>query len=148
MFFHAFLCNVCFRITYTDVLLFMLCCILQTSELPDRASEGNMTISSSQSLPEETIMRISISESPDRKTPKRESRVKINIPHMTPTATISALSQMLWEDVLRQAKKTADDYRGRDDTAVSRKKIQSAQNMLKAAYVEFYRGLGLLKSYG
>ncbi|XP_024383229.1 phosphate transporter PHO1-3 [Physcomitrium patens] len=75
------------------------------------------------------------------------NQVRLIIPRTTPAATLAALAQMLWEDVFRQSKKASTLYRGREDYIVSQKKIQSATLMLRAAYVEFYRGLGLLKSY-
>jgi hypothetical protein len=78
---------------------------------------------------------------------QKGSHVRLNIPHVSPTATLSALSQMLWEDVLRQAKKSATLYGGKVDIVLSQRKIQRAENMLRAAFIEFYRGLGFLKNY-
>ncbi|XP_024357946.1 phosphate transporter PHO1 [Physcomitrium patens] len=75
------------------------------------------------------------------------NHVKLIIPRTTPAATIAALTQMLCDDVFRQSKKPLTVYRERQDYTVSEKKVQSATLMLRAAYVEFYRGLGLLKSY-
>jgi hypothetical protein len=78
---------------------------------------------------------------------QKGSHVRLNIPHVSPTATLSALSQMLWEDVLRQAKKSATLYGGKVDIVLSQRKVQRAENMLRAAFIEFYRGLGFLKNY-
>ncbi|CAK9867671.1 unnamed protein product [Sphagnum jensenii] len=78
---------------------------------------------------------------------QKGSHVRLNIPHVSPTATLSTLSQMLWEDVLRQAKKSATLYGGKVDIVLSQRKVQRAENMLRAAFVEFYRGLGFLKNY-
>lgn len=75
------------------------------------------------------------------------NQVRLIIPRTTPAATIAALTQMLWDDVFRHSKRASTAYRGREDYTVSQKKVQSATLMLRAAYVEFYRGLGLLKSY-
>jgi hypothetical protein len=33
------------------------------------------------------------------------------------------------------------------DMSLGKKKVQSSEKMLRAAFIEFYRGLGLLKSY-
>ena len=33
------------------------------------------------------------------------------------------------------------------DMSLSKKRIQSSEKMLRSAFIEFYRGLGLLKSY-
>lgn len=75
------------------------------------------------------------------------NQVRLIIPRTTPAATIAALTQMLWEDVFRQSKRTPTVHKGWEDYTVSQKKVQSASLMLRTAYVEFYRGLGLLKSY-
>lgn len=75
------------------------------------------------------------------------NQVRFIIPRTTPVATIAALTQMLWEDVFRQSKRSATDYRGKEDITLSQKKVQSAALMLRAAFHEFYRGLGMLNSY-
>jgi hypothetical protein len=75
------------------------------------------------------------------------NQVRLIIPRTTPAATIAALTQMLWEDVFRQSKRASTVHKGWEDYIVSQKKVQSASLMLRTAYVEFYRGLGLLKSY-
>ena len=113
-----------------------------------RASEssslGSMTSSTSlgsTSSPDSTVSTLSRNH-----MNTSTNHAKLIIPRTTPAATIGALTQMLWEDVFRQSKRTAVS-RGREDYSVSQKKIQSATMMLRAAYVEFYRGLGLLKSY-
>jgi SPX domain protein involved in polyphosphate accumulation len=33
------------------------------------------------------------------------------------------------------------------DIVLSQRKVQRAENMLRAAFIEFYRGLGFLKNY-
>ncbi|KAI8560837.1 hypothetical protein RHMOL_Rhmol04G0286700 [Rhododendron molle] len=60
-----------------------------------------------------------------------------------PTRAISTLTSMLWEDVLKNPKKELSP--GSD--FINRKKNQCAEKMIRGAFVELYRGLGLLKTY-
>jgi len=36
---------------------------------------------------------------------------------------------------------------GQEDIAFNQKKVQSAVDMLRATFIDFYRGLGMLKSF-
>ncbi|KAL7081256.1 hypothetical protein ACP275_14G028400 [Erythranthe tilingii] len=73
--------------------------------------------------------------------PKTAAAMRIDIPATTPARTIAAVTSMLWEDLVNNPKKGG----GGDD--VNRKKIQCAEKMIRGAFVELYRGLGLLKTY-
>lgn len=75
------------------------------------------------------------------------NQVRLIIPRTTPAATIAAMIQMLWEDVFRQSKQSSTDLTGTEDNSLSQKKVQIATLMLRAAFIEFYRGLGILKSF-
>jgi len=68
--------------------------------------------------------------------------MRIGIPAAAPTRTITAVTSMLWEDLVNNPKKElgAGDF-------INRKKIQCAEKMIRGAFVELYRGLGLLKTY-
>lgn len=69
--------------------------------------------------------------------------MRIDIPATTPTRTISAITSMLWEDLVNNPKKEAapaGDF-------INKKKVQCAEKMIRGAFVELYRGLGLLKTY-
>ncbi|XP_065861855.1 phosphate transporter PHO1 [Euphorbia lathyris] len=67
--------------------------------------------------------------------------LRIDVPATNPTRTISAITSMLWEDLVNNPKKEGPtDF-------VNRKKIQCAEKMIRGAFVELYRGLGLLKTY-
>lgn len=68
--------------------------------------------------------------------------MRIDIPATTPTRTIAAVTSMLWEDLVNNPKKLegGGEY-------INRKKIQCAEKMIRGAFVELYRGLGLLKTY-
>lgn len=72
---------------------------------------------------------------------KPQMAMRIDIPATTPTKTIAAVTSMLWEDLVNNPKK------GGGGEYINRKKIQCAQKMIRGAFVELYRGLGLLKTY-
>ncbi|KAK1390680.1 phosphate transporter PHO1 [Heracleum sosnowskyi] len=76
-----------------------------------------------------------------KKGTKPKGAMRIDIPATTPARTISAVTSMLWEDLVNNPKKE-----GQGDF-VNRKKIQCAEKMIRGAFVELYRGLGLLKTY-
>lgn len=72
---------------------------------------------------------------------KPKMGMRIDIPATTPTKTIAAVTTMLWEDLVNNPKKAGGgEY-------INRKKIQCAEKMIRGAFVELYRGLGLLKTY-
>lgn len=72
---------------------------------------------------------------------KQKVAMRIDIPATTPVSTISAVTSMLWEDLVNHPKKEGSgDF-------INRKKIQCAEKMIRSAFVELYRGLGLLKKY-
>ncbi|KAK4794322.1 hypothetical protein SAY86_012316 [Trapa natans] len=72
---------------------------------------------------------------------KPNTTMRIDFPATTPTRTITAVTSVLWEDLVNNPK--------RDGPAdfIHRKKIQYAEKMIRGAFVELYRGLGLLKTY-
>ncbi|KAL5702369.1 Acid phosphatase pho1 [Ranunculus cassubicifolius] len=72
---------------------------------------------------------------------KPKSGLRIDIPATTPARTITAVTSMLWEDLVNNPKKDGPgDF-------IMRKKIQCAEKMVRAAFVELYRGFSLLKTY-
>lgn len=54
-----------------------------------------------------------------------------------PTRAITAITSMLWEDLVNNP---TGDF-------IHKRKIQCAEKMIRSAFVELYRGLGLLKTY-
>ncbi|PWA85616.1 phosphate 1 [Artemisia annua] len=70
---------------------------------------------------------------------KPKTSMRIEIPATTPTRTITAVTSMLWEDLVNNPKKQGE--------YINRKKLQCAEKMIRGAFVELYRGLGLLKKY-
>ncbi|KAJ8768477.1 hypothetical protein K2173_021630 [Erythroxylum novogranatense] len=72
---------------------------------------------------------------------KPKMAMRIDIPATTPTRTIAKVVAMLWEDIVSNPKNEVQgDF-------LRKKKIQCAEKMLRSAYVELYKGLGLLKTY-
>ncbi|GMH29184.1 hypothetical protein Nepgr_031027 [Nepenthes gracilis] len=75
---------------------------------------------------------------------KSKAAVNVDIQAITPARSISAAMSGIWEDlVFSFTKKDSGDLEG----FVDRKKIQCAEKMVRGAFVEFHRGLGLLKTY-
>lgn len=72
---------------------------------------------------------------------KPKLAMRIDIPATTPTKTIAAVTTMLWEDLVNNPKKVGGGEH------INRKKVQCAEKMIRGAFVELYRGLGLLKTY-
>ncbi|KAJ0966511.1 hypothetical protein J5N97_023428 [Dioscorea zingiberensis] len=89
---------------------------------------------------------VSFIGAPRSKTKKggkpRAASMRIDIPATTPGRTISAVTSMIWEDLVNGQRKdgSCGDY-------ISRKKIQCAEKMIRGAFMELYKGLGLLKNY-
>ncbi|KAL2506568.1 Phosphate transporter PHO1 [Abeliophyllum distichum] len=84
-----------------------------------------------------------VNSATSEKTKKRKPKMamRIDIPATTPTRTISAVTSMLWEDLVNHPKKEGGGE------FINRKRIQCAEKMIRGAFVELYRGLGLLKTY-
>lgn len=76
-----------------------------------------------------------------KKGMKSKMAMRIDIPATTPARTIAAVTSMLREDLVNNPKK------GRGGECINRNKIQCAEKMIRGAFVELYRGLGLLKTY-
>ncbi|KAK8613028.1 hypothetical protein V6N13_104351 [Hibiscus sabdariffa] len=72
---------------------------------------------------------------------KPKMAMRIDIPATTPAQTISTVTSMIWEDLVNHPKKE-----GHEDF-INKKKIQCAEKMIRSAFVELYKGLGLLKTY-
>ncbi|XP_020225450.1 phosphate transporter PHO1 [Cajanus cajan] len=69
---------------------------------------------------------------------KPQMAIRIDIPATTPTAVTS----MLWEDLVNSPIKP-----GYGREYINKRKIQCAEKMIRSAFVELYKGLGLLKTY-
>jgi xenotropic and polytropic retrovirus receptor 1 len=70
--------------------------------------------------------------------------LKISIP----SRTISALTDVLWDEIVGQSsKKCSPDGSVGKQQGVNRTKLRHAEKMIKAAFIELYRGLGYLATY-
>ncbi|KAG6757330.1 hypothetical protein POTOM_037638 [Populus tomentosa] len=119
----------------------------RNSNFSESASESNEISTDSQTdeiiaaLEKNGINFINSATRTKTKKGKPKMAMRIDIPATTPTRTITAVTSMLWEDLVNNPKKEgAGDF-------ISRKKIQCAEKMIRGAFVELYRGLGLLKTY-
>lgn len=54
--------------------------------------------------------------------------------------SIATATSVLWEELVNNPRSGGGDF-------INRKKIQCAEKMIRKAFVELYRGLGLLKTY-
>ncbi|KAK2988878.1 hypothetical protein RJ640_028645 [Escallonia rubra] len=72
---------------------------------------------------------------------KPKMAMRVDIPAIAPARSISAVTAMLWEDLVNNPKKEGHGE------FINRKKIQCAEKMIRGAFVELYRGLGLVKTY-
>ncbi|XP_020210588.1 phosphate transporter PHO1 isoform X1 [Cajanus cajan] len=68
---------------------------------------------------------------------KPKMTMRIDVPATNPTRAITAITSMLWEDLVNNP---TGDF-------VHKRKIQCAEKMIRSAFVELYKGLGLLKTY-
>lgn len=71
--------------------------------------------------------------------------LRINIPLTTPSRTLSAISYLVWEDLVNQSSKKCGSE-GRK-LHINKTKLHHAEKMIKRAFIELYKGLGYLKTY-
>jgi hypothetical protein len=74
--------------------------------------------------------------------------LKITIPLTTPSRTISALTDILWDELASsQSSKKCNPDGGVGKQSVNKTKLRHAEKMIKRAFVELYKGLGYLATY-
>ena len=71
--------------------------------------------------------------------------LRINIPLTTPSRTFSAISYLVWEDLLNQSSRKCTPQAGK--IHVNKTKLRHAEKMIKGGFIELYKGLGYLKVY-
>ncbi|GMJ05721.1 hypothetical protein like AT1G68740 [Hibiscus trionum] len=71
--------------------------------------------------------------------------LRINIPLTTPSRTFSAISYLVWDDLVNQSSKKCGPQGGK--LHINKSKLHNAEKMIKGAFVELYKGLGYLKTY-
>ncbi|KAK7393706.1 hypothetical protein VNO78_22270 [Psophocarpus tetragonolobus] len=117
----------------------------QGSDYSERIGESN-DVNSEQSQMDEVISTMErnglsfLNSAMMVKTKKGKPHmaIRIDIPNTTPTAATS----MLWEDLVNSPMKP-----GYGGELINKRKIQCAEKMIRSAFVELYKALGLLKTY-
>lgn len=71
--------------------------------------------------------------------------LRIKIPLTTPSRTFSAISYLIWDDLVNQSSRKCDSE-GRK-LHFNKTKLHHAEKMIRGAFVELYKGLGYLKTY-
>nr|CAD1838273.1 unnamed protein product [Ananas comosus var. bracteatus] len=71
--------------------------------------------------------------------------LKINIPLTTPSRTFSALTYLVWEDLVSQSKKCGNE--GDHKLKINKSNLHHAEKMIRGAFIELYKGLGYLSTY-
>ncbi|XP_042005224.1 phosphate transporter PHO1 homolog 1-like [Salvia splendens] len=71
--------------------------------------------------------------------------LRICIPVTNPSRTFSAISYLLWDDLVNQSSKKCGPERNK--LHINKKKLHHAEKMIRGAFVELYKGLGYLKTY-
>ncbi|KAL1556614.1 Phosphate transporter PHO1 1 [Salvia divinorum] len=71
--------------------------------------------------------------------------LRICIPVTNPARTFSAISYLLWDDLVNQSSKKCGPERNK--LHINKKKLHHAEKMIRGAFVELYKGLGYLKTY-
>ncbi|KAI6693591.1 hypothetical protein NL676_021301 [Syzygium grande] len=84
------------------------------------------------------------SSSRPKQTGKPKMGMMKRIPGTTAAGAITALTTMLWDDLVNNRNRKKD---GTKDYSMSKKKIHCAEKMIRGAFVELYRGLFLLQNY-
>ncbi|KAJ1282943.1 hypothetical protein BS78_03G089600 [Paspalum vaginatum] len=73
--------------------------------------------------------------------------LKINIPLTTPSRTISALTDILWDELASQSSKKCNPDGAAGRQGINKTKLRHAEKMIKGAFLELYKGLGYLATY-
>ncbi|GJN37710.1 hypothetical protein PR202_gb26691 [Eleusine coracana subsp. coracana] len=113
-------------------------------------TDQNEAATTPQSLEASGTFGVTESKSLGRSTSgcQRTKNLKINIPLTNPSRTISALTDILWDELVSQSsKKCNPDGSAGKQQSVNKTKLRHAEKMIKAALVELYKGLGYLATY-
>ncbi|KAJ4848214.1 Phosphate transporter PHO1 1 [Turnera subulata] len=71
--------------------------------------------------------------------------LRINIPLTNPSRTLSAISYLVWDDLVNQSSKKCNPEGSK--LHINKTKLHHAEKMIKKAFTELYKGLGYLKTY-
>ncbi|KAL5226162.1 hypothetical protein ABZP36_012801 [Zizania latifolia] len=70
--------------------------------------------------------------------------LRINIPVTTPTRTITAIRELLFDDMLKQSRRSGSNGgKCAKKLSINKNKVHQAEKMIMGALIELYKGLGL-----
>lgn len=69
--------------------------------------------------------------------------LRINIPLTNPTRTLSAISNLLFEDLVNQSSKKVEGNK----LQVNKTSLHHAEKMIRGAFIELYKALRYLETY-
>ncbi|XP_052184518.1 phosphate transporter PHO1 homolog 1 [Diospyros lotus] len=71
--------------------------------------------------------------------------LRINIPLTNPSRAFSAITYLLWDDLVNQSSRKCSPEGSR--LHINKTKLWHAEKMIRGAFIELYKGLGYLKTY-
>ncbi|KAK6931431.1 EXS, C-terminal [Dillenia turbinata] len=71
--------------------------------------------------------------------------LRINIPLTNPTCTFSAITYLIWDDLVNQSSRKCGPEGSK--IHINKSKLHHAEKMIRGAFIELYKGLGYLKTY-
>ncbi|KAK6921817.1 EXS, C-terminal, partial [Dillenia turbinata] len=71
--------------------------------------------------------------------------LRINIPLTNPTRTFSAITDLIWDDLVNQSSRKCGPEGSK--MCINKSKLHHAEKMIRGAFIELYTGLGYLKTY-
>uniref|UniRef100_A0A6N2LSH4 SPX domain-containing protein n=1 Tax=Salix viminalis TaxID=40686 RepID=A0A6N2LSH4_SALVM len=90
------------------------------------------------------IMKTEDSKLEDTLWPQGKN-LRINIPLTTPSRTFSAISYLVWGDLVNQSSNNCNPEGSK--LRVNKTKLHHAEKMIKGAFIELYKGLRYLETY-
>ncbi|KAH6802138.1 EXS family protein [Perilla frutescens var. frutescens] len=125
--------------------------IAETENVTEELDNDDMI--SSESPKSGEVARSMRMEEEDRKLKSVSNRVincqgknlRIHIPLTNPARTFSAITYLLWDDLVNQSSKKCGPEANK--LHINKKKLHHAEKMIRGAFVELYKGLGYLKTY-
>ncbi|VVA98575.1 unnamed protein product [Arabis nemorensis] len=115
-------------------------------ELSETQSETSRTDEIIEALERNGVSFINSATRSKTKGGKPKMSLRVDIPDAVAGAdgggarSIATATSVLWEELVNNPRSGGGDF-------INRKKIQCAEKMIRKAFVELYRGLGLLKTY-
>lgn len=144
--------------------LFSFCLLVDEESITDRADieegveiltdEVDIESTKSSELPNSgeigTLMKVKKEDGKLRSLSNRVvycqgKSLRIHVPLTNPTRTFSAVSYVLWDDLVNQTSKKCGTEKKK--LHINKTKLRHAEKMIRGAFIELYKGLGYLKTY-